>query len=119
MNLCTAYIFLLLSYAVGVTRTESEAGCKAGAAILQYFLLCVFMWSAVEGLNSFRGLVMPMAEEIRKFMWKAMFIAWGKWELLNFLDVFLSQLSPDLYNFGSHRPSNNTQLVENCKIRHT
>ena len=80
MNLCSAFILLLIAYIVGVTRTETKAGCQAAAAFLQYFLLCVFTWSAVEGFNSFRGLVRPMAQEISKFMWKAMAIAWGKYK---------------------------------------
>ena len=78
MNLCASYILLLLAYIIGVTRTETKIGCQVTAAIIHYFLLTVFTWSAVEGFNSFRGLVKPMAQEIRKFIFKAMAIGWGE-----------------------------------------
>ena len=78
MNLCAAYGCLLIVFILGASRTESKSGCQAVAALIQYFLLSVFAWSAVEAFYSHRGLVRPMAAEISKFIWKAMVLAWGK-----------------------------------------
>ena len=83
LNLCIAYVLMLVVYIAGVPRTESRHGCQAVAFILQYFQTCVFTWCAVEGFASYRGIVRPMDTEIEKFIWKAIVFAWGKRQILS------------------------------------
>ena len=79
MNLCCGYILLYAVFLTAVTETEAKLRCQIIAAVLQYLLLCIFSWCAIEGFYSFRAMVLPYSLEIRHFMWKAMVIGWGKY----------------------------------------
>ena len=78
MNLCAALILLEVLFLAGIERTSPRAGCQAVAFLLQYSLLCVLSWSAVEGFFSYRGIVLPMKSEIQNLMFRASIFGWGK-----------------------------------------
>ena len=69
---------MIILFVISTTGNRNNSECKSAAVFLQYFLLSVFSWSAIEGFTSFRGLVQPMATKIENFMWKAVAIGWGK-----------------------------------------
>lgn len=78
INLCAAFLMMQLCFVIGDTKLLSDTGCKISSAFLQYFFLCVFSWSTIEGFQSFRSIVRPMSEEIRSFMMKASIFGWGE-----------------------------------------
>ena len=79
INLCAAILFMNIVFVVGVEKSNiSTGGCQAIAFLIQYFFLCIFFWSGVEGFHSARGLVFPMKVEIRMFIQKSCVFGWGK-----------------------------------------
>ena len=79
MNLCAALIILSIVFLVGADRgSKSKQACQAIGFVLEYIILAVFSWSAIEGFHSVRSLVFPMKTEIRGFLKKALPIGWGE-----------------------------------------
>ena len=79
INLCIALILMEIFFVIGNKENVPRYGCTAISLLLQYFLLSVFAWGAVEGFQSFRGVVRPLGKDIKCFMQKAIIFGWGKY----------------------------------------
>jgi hypothetical protein len=81
-NMALAMLAAWVIFLAGFTRTESEVGCVAVAALLHYFILASFMWMSMEGVLQYLLLVrVQMAHFPRYFMLKTVMAAWGKAEI--------------------------------------
>lgn len=64
MNLCVAIFATNLVFLAGINQTSNAAACKAVAIILQYFLLAMFSWMLMVGVQLVRSLHGPMASSV-------------------------------------------------------
>ena len=60
IGLCLSLLCTMVTFLVGVERTENRSQCRVFAALIQYFLLTTFCWMAVEGINLYRNFVTPV-----------------------------------------------------------
>jgi hypothetical protein len=65
-------------FLAGFTRTESEVGCVAVAALLHYFILASFMWMLMEGVLQYLLFVKVLGAHFSHYMLKTTITAWGK-----------------------------------------
>ena len=66
-------------FLTGIERVTPHVGCQFIAALIQYFSLTTFFWTAVEGWNlylSFVKIYLGRQDE-NKFMIKFSLFAWG------------------------------------------
>ena len=69
---------LYLTFLIGAHAAPEPALCGISAALLQYFLLVFFGWTAVEAVYLYRNLVQVLVSQIARFVLKAGLIAWSK-----------------------------------------
>uniref|UniRef100_A0A8C8D7F9 Uncharacterized protein n=1 Tax=Oncorhynchus tshawytscha TaxID=74940 RepID=A0A8C8D7F9_ONCTS len=58
LHLCLSLFIANLIFLVGISRTESQAGCAVVAGLLHFFFLSVFCWMCLEGVQLFRMVVL-------------------------------------------------------------
>ena len=78
ISLCLSLMALLIVFLAGANRTSSRLGCQFIAAILQYFILTTFSWTAVEAFLLYRKFVIIFNKhDESKLFFRASLIAWG------------------------------------------
>uniref|UniRef100_A0AAZ3NUT6 Uncharacterized protein n=1 Tax=Oncorhynchus tshawytscha TaxID=74940 RepID=A0AAZ3NUT6_ONCTS len=58
LHLCLSLFIANLIFLVGISRTESQAGCAVVAGLLHFFFLSAFCWMCLEGVQLFRMVVL-------------------------------------------------------------
>ena len=79
INMSISLACLYLSFLIGAHAAPVPVLCGISAALLQYFLLVFFGWTAVEAVYLYRNLVQVLVSEIYQFVLKAGLIAWSKY----------------------------------------
>lgn len=51
--------------------------CFASSAVLQYFMLAYFLWTAVEAVHLYLKLVKVFGSDVRHYVLWASLVAWG------------------------------------------
>ena len=78
INMSISLDCLYLTFLIGASTAPIPALCGISAALLQYFLLVFFGWTAVEAIFLYRNLVQVLVSQIAKFVLKAGLIVWSK-----------------------------------------
>lgn len=78
INLSIALIGLYVVFLIGGHVTSLSTLCGIVSALLQYFLLVYFGWTAAEAVLLFHKLVTVFAREIEHFAIKAAIAVWCK-----------------------------------------
>ena len=94
INSCTALIgvyatFLLAIHGEEYRQAGAEWFCHVMSAVLQYFLLSYFLWTALEAFQICLKLVKVFGTDIRHYVRKSAIIAWGKPLLYSFLNSIM------------------------------
>ena len=69
---------LYLNFLIGAHAAPVPVLCGISAALLQYFLLVFFGWTAVEAVYLYRNLVQVLVSQVSQFVLKAGLIVWSK-----------------------------------------
>ena len=84
LNLCFALLGLYVAFLIS-TSADSLAGTEAGrnvcgffSALLHYFMLAYFFWTAAESLFLFFKLVKVLRGSMKTYVYVAMAICWSK-----------------------------------------
>ena len=78
INLCFALMGMYLVFILGAHAAPIPVLCGISAALLQYFMLVFFSWTAVEAFFLYRKLVKVLGvREIRWLVLKIGLIVWG------------------------------------------
>lgn len=80
INMSISLACLYLTFLIGARAAPVPALCGILAALLQYFLLVFFGWTAVEAVYLYRNLVQVLVSQITQFVLKAGLIVWSKHE---------------------------------------
>jgi len=88
MQLAIALLAVDILVLAGVDRIENRAGCKAVAALLQYFLLVSFGWMLVEGVQQYLKFVKVFDIYTSRFMLKTALPVWRKLSVIFILVIF-------------------------------
>ena len=83
INSCIALIGLYISFLFALHGEEYrednvEGFCYVVSAVLQYFLLAYFLWTALEAFHICLKLVKVFGSDIRNYVRISSLIAWGK-----------------------------------------
>ena len=83
LNLCFALLglyiaFLISTSAESLTTEEGRNACGLFSAVLHYFMLAYFFWTAAEALFLFFKLVKVLHGSMKTYICVAMAICWGK-----------------------------------------
>lgn len=97
-NLSIALISTLVTFLVGIDRTQPKIGCMIVAVLLHYFLLASFGWMLVETVIQYLNFVKVLSTYIPGFMRKSMICAWGFP-----LSVVIVVLIVDYGVYGEHK----------------
>ena len=77
INLCFALMGMYIAFILGAITAPVPVLCGISAALLQYFLLVFFSWTAVEAFFLYRKLVMILGvKEIPWLVLKIGLIVW-------------------------------------------
>ena len=81
LNLCFALLGLYLFFLIAAHVTTVPGLCGLVSALLHYFILVFFAWTAAEAVYLYIKLVkvMEVDKYIRGYTWKAGLPAWSKW----------------------------------------
>ena len=60
IGLSVSLLCTIITFLVGVEKTEDTINCKVVAGLIQYFLLTTFCWMVVESVNLYRMFVNPV-----------------------------------------------------------
>lgn len=75
------YVFALLGG--GPLILANRIACAIVGAILHYFMLVYFLWTAVESIDLYRKLVIVLSRQINRYALYGGLVAWGKcWVVL-------------------------------------
>ena len=83
LNLCFAllglYVAFLISTSAGSLTTEAgRNACGFFSALLHYFMLAYFFWTAAEALFLFFKLVKVLRGNMNTYVYVSMAICWSK-----------------------------------------
>ena len=70
--------FLLILFLAGMERTTPVVGCQVVAGLLQYFMLCMFMWMGINAVGLYQATVVVFKRNTGKFFLRSNLFAWGK-----------------------------------------
>lgn len=87
INISISLICLYLVFLMGAHSAPLPVLCSISAALLQYFMLVFFGWTAVEAFFLYRNLVQVLVSNIPKFTLKAGLIIWSKLIILSNIDL--------------------------------
>jgi len=73
-----AMICMLLTFMIGVERTESVVVCTIMSVTLQYFVLATMMWMAAQAVLMFRKLVLVFGNISKKFLISTSIVCWSE-----------------------------------------
>ena len=77
-QLCIALFFMLLSFIVGVDRTENDILCTAFSSLILYFTLASALWMGAEAVLMFKKLIIVFGAVTKCFITTISLICWGK-----------------------------------------
>ena len=80
LHMCVSLFGLYASFLVaqqGAHYTTIPGFCFATSAVLQYFMLVYFFWTAVEAVHLYLKLVRVFGADVRHYVLWASIIAWG------------------------------------------
>ena len=72
---------LLILFLGAMDRTEDKVACQVVAGLIQYFMLCVFSWMAVNAVSLYQAIVLVFRRNDSKFFLRASIGAWGKYPI--------------------------------------
>lgn len=78
INACCAILCLYLAFVISGFATNVPALCAISAALVHYFMLTYFMWTAAEAVFLYIQLVKVLGNKIKRFSLKAGLISWCK-----------------------------------------
>lgn len=78
LNLCFGLMGLYLTFVLAIHSSATPALCALVAALLQYFLLVVFLASACQAINLYMKLVIVVGRTISNFALKSTIATWGE-----------------------------------------
>lgn len=80
LNICTALFGLYVFFLVAAHVTSVTVLCGFVSALLHYFILVFFAWTAAEAIYLYIKLVKVMGVDKYEtgFTWKAGLLAWSK-----------------------------------------
>ena len=78
INLCASLLGVYLFFLTGGFLTSVPVLCGISAALLQYFMLVFFAWTAAEAVHLYFKLVRVLSSQIRRYVLKAALVAWRK-----------------------------------------
>lgn len=76
LNLCFALLGVYFGYIFALHSTKVPVLCAIAGAVLQYFLLVMFIAMAVEALNLYIKLVIVLGKGIQNYVIKAILVSW-------------------------------------------
>ena len=83
INVSIALMCLYITFLIGAHAAPVPPICGISAALLQYFMLVFFGWTAVEAFYLYRKLVKVLGTHMPKFVLKAALIVWRKHFMLH------------------------------------
>ena len=84
INICFALMGMYLAFILGANAASSPVLCGISAALLQYFMLVFFSWTAAEAFYLYRKLVTVLGvKEISCLVLKIGLIVWRMFTLLH------------------------------------
>ena len=84
INMSCALLCLYVVFVMSANATPVPALCGTSAALVHYFMLVYFMWTAVEAVFLYIKLGRILGKKKRRFTLKAGLVAWRKY-MHNFL----------------------------------
>ncbi len=78
INLCLALLGLYIVFLVAGRVTSISVLCGIVAALLHYFVLVFFGWTAAEAVNLYMKLVVVLGKGTKYYVFKAALIVWCK-----------------------------------------
>ena len=84
LNLCFALLGLYVAFLISTSAerlsetTEGRNACGFFSALLHYFMLAYFFWTAAEAVFLFMKLVMVSRGDLNKYVYIAMLVCWGE-----------------------------------------
>ena len=83
LNLCFALLGLYIAFLIStsaemLTTEEGRNACGFFSALLHYFMLAYFFWTAAEALFLFFKLVRVLRGSMNTYVYVAMAVCWGK-----------------------------------------
>ena len=81
INLCVALLGLYITFLLAGQVTSVKGLCGFISALLHYFMLVFFGWTAAEAVNLYIKLVIVLGDTIENFVLKAALIVWCKFSL--------------------------------------
>ena len=89
INLCFALMGMYIAFILGATTAPVPVLCGISAALLQYFMLVFFSWTAVEAFYLYRKLVMILGvKEIPWLVLKIGLIVWCMFTIYHYNHAF-------------------------------
>ena len=85
MNICIALIGFYLMFLIAGHVTTIQPLCGVVAALIQYFLLAYFVWTAVAAVVLYLSIVYWFKKQGPTFVLKAAIIAWRKYACMHLL----------------------------------
>ena len=79
INMSCALLCLYVVFVMSANATPVPALCGTSAALVHYFMLVYFMWTAAEAVFLYIKLVRIWDKRIRRFTLKAGLVAWRKY----------------------------------------
>ena len=79
ISLLGLYAFFLVAQQ-GAHYTTIPGFCFAVSAVLQYFMLVYFFWTAVEAVHLYLKLVKVFGSDVRHYILWASIVAWGTYQ---------------------------------------
>ena len=84
INLSAALLGLYITFLIAGHVTSVPGLCGFFAALLQYFVLVFFGWTAAEAVHLYIKLVIVFGKNIEHYALKASLIVWCKYIMLNY-----------------------------------
>ena len=81
INSCFSMLFLVITFLIGIKRTNQPRVCHAVSVLLHYFTLTTFGWMSVECLSMYRN-VFRLYQGSR-FFWTMCVSTWGNFDFLS------------------------------------
>lgn len=84
INICFALMGMYLAFILGANTASNPVLCGISAALLQYFMLVFFSWTAAEAFYLYRKLVTVLGvKEISCLVLKIGLVVWCRFTLLH------------------------------------
>ena len=80
IQLCLAMFLMLLSFVIGVERTENTIGCTIASVLIQYFTLASVFWMGAEAVLMFKKLIIVFGRISTTFIVAVSVICWGMYK---------------------------------------